>query len=81
MILGVKYNKICQKSFGFTLVNKLRSNLDLVVHHFVCFLKAWYDPALQWDKSEFGWIDEVSLSPSDVWVPDTVLLNKYAYYK
>ncbi|XP_073251624.1 neuronal acetylcholine receptor subunit alpha-2-like [Porites lutea] len=37
--------------------------------------QAWYDPALRWNKSEFGWIDEVSLSPSDVWVPDTVLLN------
>lgn len=37
--------------------------------------QAWFDPALQWDKSKHGWIDEISLSPDDVWVPDTVLLN------
>lgn len=37
--------------------------------------QAWFDPALQWNKSEHGWINEISLSPDDVWVPDIVLLN------
>ncbi|XP_020615938.1 acetylcholine receptor subunit alpha-L1-like [Orbicella faveolata] len=38
--------------------------------------QAWFDPELRWNKSQYGWIDEISLSPDDVWVPDTVLLNK-----
>lgn len=38
-------------------------------------LQAWFDPELRWNKSGYGWIDEISLSPDDVWVPDTVLLN------
>jgi len=37
--------------------------------------QAWFDPELRWNKSQYGWIDEISLSPGDVWVPDTVLLN------
>ncbi|XP_078383130.1 neuronal acetylcholine receptor subunit alpha-2-like isoform X2 [Oculina patagonica] len=37
--------------------------------------QAWYDPELRWNKSQYGWIDEISLSPDEVWVPDTVLLN------
>ncbi|XP_068705894.1 neuronal acetylcholine receptor subunit alpha-2-like isoform X3 [Montipora foliosa] len=37
--------------------------------------QAWFDPALQWNQSKHGWIEEISLSPDDVWVPDTVLLN------
>lgn len=37
--------------------------------------QAWFDPGLQWNQSKHGWIEEISLSPDDVWVPDTVLLN------
>lgn len=37
--------------------------------------QAWFDPELRWNKSQYGYIDEISLSPDDVWVPDTVLLN------
>ncbi|XP_029194823.2 neuronal acetylcholine receptor subunit alpha-7-like [Acropora millepora] len=37
--------------------------------------QAWFDPALRWNESNHAGIDEVSLSPLKVWVPDTVLLN------
>lgn len=43
--------------------------------------QAWFDPELRWNKSRYGWIDEISLFPNDVWVPDTVLLNNADTYK
>ena len=51
-------------------------DFNFTCHWVLYTLQAWFDPELRWNKSRYGWIDEISLFPNDVWVPDTVLLNK-----
>ena len=62
------------KTLSILVINAL--DFNFTCHWVLYTLQAWFDPELRWNKSRYGWIDEISLFPNDVWVPDTVLLNK-----
>ncbi|KAL9973610.1 hypothetical protein ACROYT_G020088 [Oculina patagonica] len=35
----------------------------------------WHNPFLVWNKDDYGGIDRIHVSPTEIWVPDIVLLN------
>lgn len=41
----------------------------------VWILQRWQNPFLEWKKEEYGGIDQILVSPTEIWVPDIVLYN------
>lgn len=31
---------------------------------------------MKWDPKDYGGVEEIHVSPEDIWVPDTLLYNK-----
>ncbi|XP_058940201.2 neuronal acetylcholine receptor subunit alpha-5 isoform X1 [Pocillopora verrucosa] len=41
----------------------------------VWILQRWQNPFLEWKKEDYGGIDQILVSPTEIWVPDIVLYN------
>ena len=45
----------------------------------VFLFQYWTDEFLVWDPEDYGGVDKVFLSVENIWRPDVVLYNRYAY--
>ena len=52
---------------------QLKTNLMLML---IFALKIWYNPLLRWNKTHYGGIKTINVSPKKVWKPDLYLYNK-----
>lgn len=56
----------------------LTSNYDVIQSKNVSFvLQTWHDRMLYWDPAEFGNTSQVQVPHDSIWMPDTVLYNKF----
>ena len=46
--------------------------------HVVTDKQRWWDYKLGWNKSDYGGIESIRLSPNNIWTPDILLYNRFA---
>jgi len=41
----------------------------------------WNDYKLKWDPGEYGGVQKLHVPADEIWLPDIVLYNKYAFFR